>query len=815
MPSEMNFSALPIAQVLPQLSETLTAHRCVILSAEPGAGKTTAVPLALLRQSWLNGKKILLLEPRRLAAISAADYMAKLIGEQVGQTIGYRVRHESRVSNKTRIEILTEGLLLRRLLTDPTLEAAGLVIFDEFHERNAEADLALSFLKATAELRHDLKILVMSATLDTQKLSEFLSAPVLFCSGRIYPVEVKYARDLGIEATNYVAPYGNLNENFYRDIAKAMRQALNETPGDILTFLPGAGEINRLREYFYSEQAQVAILHGSLSREEQQQALQYHPQQRKIILATNIAETSLTLEGITAVVDSGFARFLRYDPASELEVLTLERIALDSAKQRQGRAGRTTAGICYKLWHKEEERGFATTTQPALLQGDPVSAVLHILALGFRPQSFELLDPLPAATLTTAIALLYALGACNKEGQQITDFGRQMAELPLHPRLAAMVLRHPTHDTLALAALLQERDILREAETVDVRLRLRLLSQGQGERETIRRINKSIEQLERLVKIQNKGGDVAAAAATAYPDRIGRRRSQAGFYTLSGGRGAKLPSGDPLCEEEWLVALSLDGRGENAKIRLAIDYSEEQLRTAFAQDITEDPIRHEENGKITFYREERFRAIILRRIKLSNQHLSDEEWAEIWLAQFIKGQLPLDAASEKLRRRAEILQRINMFERDVSLSTLFKQAEDWLKPFLYGVQNLTAAQERLQQALRSLFSREDMNLLNQELPEYLILPTGSKAYFDYSGDIPHIEIKLQELFGVKNLPPLAGGKIKPRIHLLSPARRPVQVTDDLMSFWQNTYPEVRKELRGRYPKHSWPEDPLAAKPTKK
>ncbi len=819
---------LPIEDVLPELKRTLSAARACVLEAPTGAGKTTIVPLALKDESWLNGQKILMLEPRRVAARAAAARMADLISEKVGDTVGYRVRLDSRVGPKTKIEVLTEGLLTRRLQSDPALEGVGLVIFDEFHERSLNADLALALtLETQAALNENLKILVMSATLDGARVAKLLDgAPIVRSEGRLHPIEMRY-----------VPPPANAR--IEAAITNVILRALDETEGGLLVFLPGEGEIRNVERQLAQEDLRGATLYplcGAMPADAQDRAIRPAPKgERKIVLATAIAETSLTIEDVRVVIDSGQQRLARYDPASGMTRLVTQRVSLASADQRRGRSGRVAAGVCYRLWDEAETRSLAPFTPPEILTSDLAPFALDLAAWGERDASrLKLLDPPPSSTFAEAQDLLRELDAIDAENN-ITPHGRAMLGFGAHPRLAHMMIRareiNLGASAAALAAILGERDIVkasREARDADLRLRLEAFvgdadfARGMSvDRGALTRAREQARAWRRTLDIKDTALDTNASGrltALAYPDRVAKRRGP-GSFRLANGRGATLAETDPLAAQDYLAIAALDGAGANARIHQAAPITLADIEDLFAT--------HIETRQLTEW-STRDRAVIAREeerlhaLTLAERPLKKPDPAKV-AAAVLTGirelglrTLPWSNDLETFRARAAFVRKLEPDADwpDLSDEALTTSLEEWLQPFLA---NVTRANDfpriDLSTALHALFDWEKKKRLETLAPTHITVPSGSHIAIDYSTDAPFLAVRLQEMFGLADTPAIGNGRVPLTLHLLSPARRPVQVTRDLKSFWKNGYPEVKRDLKGRYPKHHWPDDPWTAIPT--
>ncbi|MBU7317433.1 ATP-dependent helicase HrpB [Paenibacillus oleatilyticus] len=816
----------PIDRVLMQLKEKLNEHTNAVLVAPPGAGKTTRVPLALLDEPWVAGRKIMMLEPRRLAARAAARYMASRLGEQVGETVGYRVRLDTKVGPKTRIEVITEGVLTRLLQADPALEDVAAVIFDEFHERSLHADLGLAFaLESQAVLRDDLRILVMSATLDAAPVAALMrDAPVVVSEGRSYPVETRY---LSKPVEGKLEPA----------LAACIRQALAAEEGDLLAFLPGAGEIRRverlLLEAGLGPQVRIAPLYGQLAQGEQDAAIAPGvPGQRKVVLATSIAESSLTVEGVRIVVDGGRMRVPRFSPRTGMTRLETVTVTRDSADQRRGRAGRTAPGVCYRLWTEQEDRRLAPHRAPEIMEADLAALALELAAWGVAdPAQLAWLTPPPAAAYGQAVALLKQLGALGDDGA-ITPHGRRMAELGVSPRLAHMMLRAVPLGlgglACELAALLSDRDLLRsrpDSPNADLRLRVEAL-RGAGNAQAAdpaarRRIVAEAEQGKRALGVPLEQRDEVNACgmllAFAYPDRIAQTKGS-GRFLLSGGRGGSFAGPQPLYGEKYLVVAELDDQGADGRIDLAAPISEEQLHRVFADDIeTETAVAWDRAAQAVRARKrEKLGVLTLREAPVE---APDPEQVLNALPEGIVAEglsmLPWTKAAKQLRERIGFMHQVDPAWPDVSDEALLAGLKEWLGPHLYGLKSRDDLQ-RLSMAaiLDGMLPWPQRQQLDDFVPTHITVPSGSRIPVDYSDPAsPVLAVRLQELFGLRETPRIGGGKVPLLLHLLSPAHRPVQVTRDLASFWQDAYFEVKKDLKGRYPKHVWPDDPLTALPT--
>ncbi|WP_119418037.1 ATP-dependent helicase HrpB [Desertibaculum subflavum] len=814
-------TGLPVEAVLPELLRALATRGVAVLTAPPGAGKTTLVPLALLAESWLAGRKVVVLEPRRIAARAAARRMAALLGETVGETVGYRVRLDSKVGPRTRIEVVTEGLFLRRLQADPDLAGIGAVLFDEFHERSVDSDLALALtLEARGALREDLRLAVMSATLAAEAVAGLLGeAPIVRSDGRLHPVEVRHLDRLP-------------GPRIEGAVADAVLRAVAEAQGDVLVFLPGAREIRatqRLLEARLPRDVALYPLYGDLSAAEQDAAIGYRPDgKRRVILSSAIAETSLTIEGVRIVVDSGLARVPRYDPASGMSRLDTVRVTLASAEQRRGRAGRLAPGLCYRLWPEAESRGLLPFNTPEILNADLAPLALELARWGVaEAASLAWLDPPPAPALAVARELLRELGALDRAGQ-ITPHGTVMLELGLHPRLAHMLLRGRERGegwiACQIAALLEERDIARGSGDADLRHRLLALrgDRASVDRGVAARVRETARDLARRLGIRDKGGDAAVAGrlvSLSYPDRIAQARGAPGRFRLAGGGGAVLPAEDALSRESWLAVAATDGDRREARIFLAAPLSADDIEELHAGGIAEmRRVAWDAQSEAVIARmERRFGQLVLAQKPLP---AAGEEVAAAVLG-FVRQAgldvLPWTPELQRLRARVAFLRRVEgeaTHLPDLGDAALAATLETWLGPFLAGVTRRShLAGIDLAAAIDAQLGYAARKHLDTAAPTHLTVPSGSHIPVDYGGEVPVLAIRLQEMFGASATPTVAGGRVPVLLHLLSPAHRPLQVTRDLAGFWRGAYAEVRREMKGRYPKHHWPDDPLAAPPT--
>jgi ATP-dependent helicase HrpB len=838
-------SGLPIDEILPALRAALLQHRSAVVEAPPGAGKSTVVPIALLGEPWLRGGKIVMLEPRRLATRAVAQRMAATLGEPVGETVGYRMRLETRVSARTRIEVVTEGVFTRMLQTDPALDGVAAVLFDEFHERSLHADTGLAFaLDARANLSPALRLVVMSATLDGASVARLLGGgpagapddvPVVTAAGRVYPVDVRYAGaglpplpGTGQRAAGEASP----------ELAalRVIKRALAEAEGDMLVFLPGAGEIRRVQGMLSDVGAGVDVLplYGELAPGDQDAAIApARAGRRKIVLATNIAETSLTIDGVRIVVDAGLERRSLFDPSSGMNRLEVTRISRASAAQRTGRAGRTAPGVCYRMWSEGAERGLAAYAPPEICVADLTPLALDLAVWGTNADGLRWLDAPPAATLASARDLLRRLGALDAAGR-VTAHGRAMQRFAAHPRLAHMMLASRALDAAplaaTLAALLSDRDVLktgggRERDS-DVRSRLEALHRGTVDRgvlDRVRRAQRSFLQLSGGGEGERQGFDLAGILlAHAYPDRIGRRRAGADArYQLANGRGALFESAESIARQEFIVAVDLDDREREARIRLAAPLDKDALLEAFDDVVVRaDELAWDEKTATVSAR----RVVRLDELVIEEKPLSDVPRAAS-AAAMLDGvrrmgveSLPWDDEAEDFLARAAFVSSLGRvadfpaFSKDALAADLA-----WLEPFLEGAtRRPQLSRVRLLEALRARLTFDQQRRLDELAPTHIGLPTGSRVRIDYRDDnAPVASMRMQEVFGLAATPRIGGGAVPVTFKLLSPGHKPLQITRDLASFWKNAYVEVRKDMRGRYPRHYWPENPLEAEPTRR
>ena len=814
--------SFPIQALLPQVRSSLAAHPRLVLEAPPGAGKTTQVPLALLDEDWLEGRKIVMLEPRRVAARAAATFMAQQLGEAAGETVGYRIRFENKISARTRVEVVTEGILTRMIQDDPMLEGVGAILFDEFHERHLSADLGLALaLDVQAQLREDLRIVVMSATLDGEKLARFLEAPRLSSEGRSYPVEIDHFP-------------ARRDESLELQTRRAIEHALQAHPGDVLVFLPGQREIAKVEAALsLAVETRVLPLHGELPVEKQSEALQPDPQgRRRVVLATNVAESSVTLPGVRVVIDAGLAREPRYDPNSGFARLEVVNISRASADQRAGRAGRVAEGWAYRLWPQSQR--LEPQRRPEIAQVELASLALELAAWG--SDALRFVDPPPPGALAAARDLLRRVGGLS-ESNAITSLGKRMLALGTHPRLAAMLLSARSQEDRALAcdlaALVEARDPLRSGGDA-LAARWRALAAFRGgrappdaNRSGLAAIDAAAKQWRRRIRVD------AAPPATieahrlgdlllhAFPDRIAHQHStDPRRYQLANGRMARLFDDSALFGEPWLVANELRYEAKDALIQRAAPLDEKFLRGEFPERfVNEDAVRWDASRRaLVAQRESRFDQIVLESKPAGRV---DPERAAAALTDAVR-ELGLSALSwsESLQQWRERVRCLREWMPDLALPDLSDEAllaslDEWLLPAFSGKTRLDALdEEALADALKSSLDWSLRQRIDQLAPTRMTVPSGMERRIEYTyGQSPVLAVKLQELFGLADTPRIADGRIPLTLHLLSPGGRPLQVTQDLRGFWERTYPEVKKEMKGRYPRHPWPDDPWSAKAT--
>ena len=805
-----------------------------MLQAQPGAGKTTVIPLALIDEPWLAGRRIVMLEPRRVAARAAAHRMSSMLGEPVGMTVGVRTRTETRVSARTRVEVVTEGVLTRRLQRDPTLDDIALVIFDEFHERSLVGDIGLALtLHSRSLVREDLRVLVMSATLDgTAVAGLFEDAEVITAEGRVFPIETRYTPPRDASAVEAMA-------------AATVRRSLAADEGDVLVFLPGSAEIHRTRAFLARDLAgnvDVIPLHGGLSGDEQDAAVAPpRDGRRRVVLATSIAETSITIPGVRVVIDAGFARRPRFSPRTGMTRLETVRVSRATADQRRGRAGRTAPGTCYRLWNQHDE--LVPYALPEIVEADLAPLVLDLAAAGIRDASeLRWIDPPSGGSYDAARKLVLELGLITADGR-LTSEGRQASALPLHPRLAHMIVCAGHSDSLALAcdiaALLGERDILRAegfGRDPDIRLRLEILDAARNRRGLLvpagfaiqpAIVERVLREADRLVRAAGKrtartrestSSHVGALLAAAYPDRVGiTRPGERGRYLLRAGTEVMIDPTSPVASEEFVVVADLDGKRPVSRAYLAAPVDRSTVETMFAGQV--------EVSRVVEWRS-RDEAVVAREshrlgaIVLGDRAVSADptEVAKLLMDAVLDRGILDNADLRGELARIEIASRVRP-DRWVAMTvdSLRERADEWLLPHFVGMRRLADSEKLdLRAALMSRFDSRQRKELDELAPTHLTVPTGSRIRIDYSDpEAPSLAVRIQEVFGLRETPRVGGGAITVTLHLLSPANRPVQVTRDLAGFWKHSYFDVRKDLRGRYPRHPWPTDPLSATPTRR
>jgi len=821
----------PVQETFPALKQALHSQQRALLEAPPGAGKTTLVPLALLDEPWLAGQKIIMLEPRRLAARMAAKRMADLLGEKVGQTVGYRIRQDKNIGRNTRIEVVTEGILTRQLQSDPELNGVGLVIFDEFHERNLQGDLGLAFCMETQDaLRDDLRLLVMSATLDGGNLASFLgNAARITSEGRAFDVAVD----------NLPRPD---KFSLVNDTVRTISKAIMDESGSLLVFLPGEGEIRKAQSLLNERYANdphilVAPLYGALPPQEQDKAITPPPKGvRKIVLATTIAETSLTIEDIRIVIDCGYKRVARFDNARSMSRLETVRVSQAAATQRKGRAGRMQDGICYQLWPQAETHALAERDTPEILESDLTPLALELSAWGVHvPEDLKLLDYPPKNAFQQAQDLLFQLGGLDKNAT-ITAHGKEMLALSLHPRLAHMILTssHTNENDAALAcdiaATLQDGPLLKGARDCDLRTSLAILHNQAGSTQNIakgalHRARQTAKNLKKRLKISDTPPtsylETGRILALAYPDRIAKQRTNGqSSYHLSAGMGASLPDHDALSIEPFLVIAHMDGANAQARIFSAAPLHIQDIENNFPDLIQEKTETgwDKRTQSVSAARVRKFGALTLKSTPL--RHIDPEEQARglcYGIRQLGLHVLPWTKDSDFLCKRVEFLRKRDDKWPDMSEAGLLNTLEDWLLPYLNGINRIEQLKKiDLDAALLSRLDWQAQQELAKRAPTHYRVPSGSQIRLDYTNpEKPILSVKLQEMFGEPQTPCIDNATISLQIHLLSPAGRPLQVTEDLESFWQNGYDSVKKEMKGRYQKHPWPDNPIEAQATGK
>lgn len=820
-------NALPIQAVIGDIRAALIGRDTLLLEAPPGAGKTTVVPLALLDEPWLAGRRIVILQPRRLAARTAAARMAELLGEAVGETVGYRIRLDSRVSARTRIEVITEGILLRMLREDPALESVGLLIFDEFHERSVDADLGLALAlhgRATFEAANAARIIVMSATLGDASLERYLNAPRIRCEGRQYPVTLRYGAAR------------RPRESVVDSMVAALETACLDHPqSSVLAFLPGRGEIHRVAARLsLPSGTQVHPLYGDLDMSAQRRAIAPCPAgTRKVVLATNVAETSLTIDGVDVVVDAGLERQARFDPGSGMSRLHTQAISQASAVQRAGRAGRLRPGVCYRLWSESRQAQLSRERSAGIEVADLAPLVLQLFAFGiYSPDELDWLTPPTTGAFAQAVDLLAALGAIEGEPGKLrmTPHGNAMAGLAVHPRLAHLLLAGrdiaATRHASLIAAALSE-GLPRQGESADLQGWLDLLDGGASSpgrlKSWVARTREVAAQLRRQlpdskVAVLARPDDAQVAGyllACAYPDRIARRR-HSGAYQLSNGRSARFEPASPLQREKWLAVAEVSGMsgGRSDTIRAAAPLDVQLFASQLAPLLREQThvAWDRQSGLFVAERQRRIGALLLASETLSD--ITDDQRTDGLMALIVEAELdplPWTTDVENYRARAELMASLVPDWPAFDRRSLGDTVADWLALYLAPVKRLSDLKKiDLLGALKARLSFAQQQQLDRWLPERCEVPSGSRVKIDYSQQPPVLPVKLQEMFGARETPTLAEGRLALVVHLLSPAGRPLQVTQDLVSFWNDGYGAVRKEMKGRYPAHPWPDDPLQA-----
>jgi ATP-dependent helicase HrpB len=810
---------LPIEDVLDDIRDVLSRNAPCILEAPPGAGKTTMVPLALLNEPWLAGKKIVMLEPRRLAAKAAARRMATLLREQVGQTVGYRMRLETAVSEKTRIEVVTEGVLTRQLAREPELEGVGLVIFDEFHERSLNADTGLALtLTSRALLRSDLRVMVMSATIGSLNFATIMpQAERVTSAGRTFPVETTYLRSAS-------------EKPLHELMAAAVRDSIRDESGDVLCFLPGQAEIRRTQEVLLGrpdalDGAEVMILHGELAADAQDSVLRPASNVRRIILSTAIAETSLTIDGVRTVVDGGRSREPRFDPRSGMTHLTTVDVSKDAAEQRKGRAGRTAPGRCIRLWTEKEHDQMPERRTSEILVADCSSLILEVASFGVDISDLPWLEQPPAGNVAQGRELLRQLGALDTSNS-ITPHGRELLRYGTHPRIAHMLVRSRElgidwHRSSGIAAIIGERDLIKGERMSDVRRRLDALqgaSDPHADRAAIMHARKRQQALRKphdapVVPHTITDEDVEGVLiALAYPERIARSKGD-GRFLLRNGRTVSIIQADPLARFEWLAVADLDGSASEPRIAIAAPLSMATVRLVFADDLVEQVETgwNDRDGRIVARTATMLGAIVVD--TKANANADAHELAKAFARELARRgieNLPWSEGAERLRDRVTFTRQHTGDQLpDMSDEALLGATEEWLAPHIVGMRSLADLQKLdLAHPLREMLSREQKTFMDRCAPEFYKPPKGREVPIDYSNpDQPLVAVRLQFMLGVKRTPTVANGNVPLTIELLSPADRPIQKTRDLAGFWSGSYQAVRKEMKGRYPKHDWPENP--------
>lgn len=804
-----NRNKLPIYDVLPEIYSQLRSHNRLVLQAPPGAGKTTCIPLELLNETWLDGKKIIMLEPRRIAARNAAYWMSKTIDQTVGRTVGYSVHLDRKVSEETVIEVVTEGVFLNRLLKDPELSEVAIVIFDEFHERSLEADLGLALIKEAQEvLRDDLKVLVMSATLDAEPVAKFLDdAPIVTSRGKSFPVEIKYIPS----SDDY--PIKHINNSII--------DAINNNDGSILVFLPGVGEIKRVRDdliQLLPEDINVQPLYSGLSRDDQERAIEEVPKgRRKVVLSTSIAESSITIKGVTVVIDSGLIRKPLYNPKNGMNSLETLMVSRASADQRAGRAGRVEPGVCYRLW--ESFKTLEEFDTPEIVSADFSSGLLTLAKWGYTDiDDIKWLTPPNRSIYNSSLELLKTIGAIDETG--ITKKGEKLSKLPFHPRVASIITSSRSKTAVSLAALLSEKDILTFSNgnsQSDIRYRLEVL-EGRDVISAKKQYNNisRVREIIKSIKHTSESVGISRLLLNSFPDRIAKKTNH-GTYYMSNGKDVVLPDYDSLYSSEYLVVTNSGGLGKVDKIYLAYPVTEEEILEHCERQIESvvEIIYLSDKNKFTALKKIKIGHLVMRESRISN--VSDEEFHKALLTYLKRHGLKVLNWTKEATRFTE---RVNFLYREFPDDFPNFQEEnlitslEWLEPYIGGISIKNSLKDiPLLDALKGFFDWNTLQKIEDYAPTHLIVPSGSKLPIDYSSGVPVLKVRLQELFGLTETPKICNGRVPITFHLLSPASRPIQITKDLRSFWINTYISVKKDLMGRYPKHHWPEDPLTAIPT--
>ena len=824
----MSIANLPIHQIIAPLIDTLSNSQNVVLQADPGAGKSTVVPMELLKASYLKDQMIVMLEPRRMAARAIASFLSKQLNEVVGETVGYQIKNEKKLSSDTRLLIVTEGILLKKLQSDPELEGIGLVIFDEFHERSINADLTLMLaLEAQQILREDLKLLVMSATLDTETISKYLdNAPILKCPGRVFPVSVSYQK--------------NDNINLSSNVVNALHGII-KNEGDVLVFLPGVSDIkkclNLAKETFAEiDNLQLFALYGAMPIEEQEKAIQPSPtSKKKVVFTTNIAETSLTIEGVKHVIDSGLEKKLVFDPSSGMSKLSTVKISKASAEQRKGRAGRLSEGNCIRLWKEEAHRQLKDFQEEEVLSADLSAAVLELANAGnYQYENINWLTAPPKANFESTQALLADLELLNSEGK-MTSLGKEAGKLSVHPRLAKMLLAANSAQekeiAVCLSALLSERDILKTDESADISLRLLALIDAIGGKsveksnlnrnalKSVLRDYKTIKQnlgfKSNTTKLKNLPDIAAYLLLLAFPDRLAQRRSQSDYrYKLANGRGVALFESDPLCSNEYLIVTDCDADKKEGRIYSAIACNRNILSERFSDQIIQETDYElvTSSKKLYAYNLTKYKSLILNQTKTNDvpKELLLDCVQKLIMSNH-RDILNWTKDCENWLSRVEWLgQNVESFPK-LSIKSVMAQTDTWLLPYVSNIKDISELKHvDLLPLLQSLLTYEETKTLTTEAPSFYITPSRKKVAINYcQNQGPTVSVVLQEVLGEKHSPLLAQSSVPLRFELLSPAKRPIQITSDLAQFWLGSYHEVAKDMRAKYPKHRWPEDPFS------